>query len=90
MFLIVYDIADNKLRTSFAKFLNRYGKRIQLSVFEIENSNRILKNIQHEIKSTFEIKFSQADSVLIFNVPDDSCIAKYGYPMDDDKDLVIR
>jgi CRISPR-associated protein Cas2 len=32
--LIVYDIPDNKRRTKLAKFLEGYGRRTQLSVFE--------------------------------------------------------
>lgn len=90
MFLIVYDIENDRLRTKFANFLKRFGRRVQLSVFEIENSNRILQNIQLEINNTFEKRFGQADSVLIFNIPDNACIAKYGYPLNEDTDLVIR
>ena len=90
MFLIVYDIENDKLRTRFAKFLTRFGVRMQLSVFKIENSPRILNNIQLEIRNSFEKEFGQADSVLIFQVPDQACVAKFGYPIDDDTDLVIR
>ena len=90
MYLIVYDIEDNRLRTKFANFLKRFGKRVQMSVFEIENSNRILQNIQLEISNSFEKRFGQADSVLVFNIPDNACIAKYGYPLNEDTDLVIR
>jgi CRISPR-associated protein Cas2 len=32
--LVVYDIPNNKRRTKLAKFLEGYGRRIQLSVFE--------------------------------------------------------
>jgi CRISPR-associated protein Cas2 len=32
--LIVYDIPDDKRRNKLAKFLEGYGRRIQLSVFE--------------------------------------------------------
>ena len=90
MYLIVYDIENDRLRTRFAKFLTRFGIRVQYSVFQIENSPRILDNIQLEIKETFEKDFGQADSVLIFQIPDQACIAKYGYPIDDETDLVIR
>ena len=43
MIIISYDIADNKLRTKFSKFIKKYGHRIQYSVFEIDNSKTILK-----------------------------------------------
>lgn len=89
MFLVMYDIAEDKLRTKFSKFLTRYGIRLQFSVFKIENSDRILENIKIKIKNQFEPKFGQGDSVLIFQIPDKSCIAKFGYPLNEETDLVI-
>ena len=38
-------ISNDKLRISFAKYLSRFGHRIQYSVFEIDNSKRIVDNI---------------------------------------------
>ncbi len=90
MFLIVYDINNDKLRTHFAKFLKKFGVRVQYSVFQIENSARILENIRAEITGKFEKSFDQSDSVLIYEVPDDACVAKFGYPIDEESDLVIR
>ncbi len=90
MFLVMYDIENDKLRTKFAKFLTQYGIRIQFSVFKIENSNRILDNIKVNIQHRFEPKFKQSDSVLIFQIPDTACIAKFGYSVDDEGDLIIR
>lgn len=90
MYLVVYDIQSDKLRTKFAKFLEQYGVRIQYSVFSVVNSPRILANIMVEIANRFEKRFSQGDSVLIYQIPDNSCVAKFGYHIDDDSDLVIR
>ena len=45
MVIVSYDISNDKLRTSFAKYLSRFGHRIQHSVFEIDNSKRIVDNI---------------------------------------------
>ena len=90
VYLIVYDIQSDKLRTKFAKFLERYGSRIQYSVFSVINSPRTLANIKIEITNQFERRFSQGDSVMIYQIPDNACVAKFGYPVDDDSDLVIR
>ena len=90
MYLVVYDIQSDKLRTQFAKFLERYGIRMQYSVFSIVNSPRMLANIKVEITSHFEKRFTHGDSVLVYHVQDDACIAKFGYPVDDDSDLIIR
>ena len=42
MILVSYDIADDKLRTQFSKFLRKYGNRMQFSVYKIQNSKRLL------------------------------------------------
>ncbi len=89
MLLVVYDIKKDKTRTRFAKFLKRFGRRLQYSVFEVKNSPRILSNISSEIETVYEHQFTQGDSVLIFNVGDQSCIGRYGYPVNEQDDLVI-
>ena len=89
MFLIVYDIQNDKLRTRFAKFLKQFGRRVQYSVFEITNSPRILANVRTEITTRYEKHFSQSDSVLIFNIPDNACIGRFGYPLNEETDLII-
>ena len=89
MFLVLYDIQSDRLRTRFAKFLEKYGRRIQYSVFEVKNSQRILKNIEIEINTYFGKRFSQGDNVLIFQVGDDACIRRFGYPVNEENDLII-
>lgn len=89
MFLVVYDIASDKLRTRFSKFLTKYGRRLQFSVFEISNSPRVLENIRTEIKASFEKKFTQGDSILIINVPDNAVIDRFGYAVNEETDLLF-
>jgi CRISPR-associated protein Cas2 len=89
MLLVVYDIHSDKLRTQFAKFLKQFGRRIQYSVFEIKNSPRIIRNIKAEIDITYDKKFDQGDSVLVFDIPDNSNIMRFGYPVNEEKDLLI-
>ena len=57
MLLISYDIANDKIRTKFAKFIKKYGRRIQYSVYEIFNSDRVIGNIMAEIEASFEPYF---------------------------------
>lgn len=89
MILVVYDISSDKLRTRFSKFLCRYGRRLQYSVFEIYNSKRILDNVKVEIETKFQKKFEQSDSVLIMTVPDDAVTARYGYAKNEETDLLF-
>lgn len=89
MIIISYDISDDKLRTRFSKFLGRFGHRIQYSVFEIDNSEKILNNIVTEIKNHFEKKFSQSDSVYIFQMSSSCKVTRYGYAKNEEKSLLI-
>ena len=59
MVIVSYDISDDKLRTKFSKYLFRFGHRIQYSVFEIDNSKRIIDNIVNDLTNNFEKSYSQ-------------------------------
>ena len=89
MLLVTYDIADDKLRTSFSKFLSKYGRRLQFSVFEINNSDRMLRLLVLEITKNYERVFSEEDSVIIFDIGDDGKKHCFGYAKHDDKDLLM-
>ena len=68
MVVVSYDISNDKLRTKFAKYLSRFGHRLQYSVFEIDNSEKIVNNIVNDLKNKYEKSFSQEDSVIIFKL----------------------
>lgn len=89
MLLVSYDISDDKLRTSFSKYLSKFGGRLQYSVFEIKNSDRVLDNITAHISLYYEKKFSQSDSVLIFHMSKQCKIIRFGYAKNDETDLLI-
>ncbi len=89
MLIVVYDIQSDRLRSNFAKFLKQFGRRIQYSVFEIRNSPRIIANIQVEVESKYKKKFTQGDSVLVFDIPDSANILRFGYPVNEETDLLI-
>lgn len=89
MIIVSYDISDDKLRTKFATFLSKHGYRLQYSIFQIKNSNRILAIVAAEIKNRFEKKFSQTDSVIIFDLSEQCKITRYGYAKNDDEELVV-
>lgn len=89
MIIVSYDISNDKIRTRFAKFLSKYGFRLQYSTFQIRNSKRILALISSEIKNRFEKYFDQTDSVIIFNLSEQCKITHYGYAKNDEEDLII-
>lgn len=89
MIVVSYDISDDKLRTRFSKYLSKFGHRLQYSVFEIDNSPRIIDNIITDIKNKFEKKFTQQDSVIIFKMSSSCEIFRFGYAENDEKDFFI-
>ena len=89
MVIISYDIADDKLRRSFSKYITRFGYRLQYSVYEINNSSKILDNIVNKIENKYEKQFAQTDSVLIFKTSANCEIKRFGYAKNDQKDIII-
>ena len=89
MIIISYDISDDKKRAKFSKYLCRFGHRIQYSVFEIDNSERILNNIMTDIENRYLKMFDQSDSVYIFNLSASCKVKRYGYAANEDKNYKI-
>lgn len=89
MIIVSYDISDDKLRTKFSKYLLKFGHRLQYSVFEIDNSRRILDNIISDLKNQFEKRFTQSDSVIIFKLSSSCEVLRFGYARNDESDFMI-
>lgn len=89
MLIVSYDISDNKLRAKFAKTLVKQGGiRLQYSVFEFNNTNRVLQNLKVRIEKYYGKKFDAKDSVLIFETDEQKAI-KYGNAIHRDQDLLF-
>lgn len=89
MIIVSYDISDDKKRTKFSKYLEKFGHRIQYSVFEIDNSERILNNMRADIENRFMKQFGQEDSVYIFKLSASCEVSRYGYAKNEENDLQI-
>lgn len=88
MLLISYDIKDDKLRTSFSKMLTKNGAvRLQYSVYEVNNTDRVLNNLRIMIDDMFAKQFDGGDSVIIFDVSTVK-LKKYGNAIHRDTDIV--
>jgi len=88
MIIVSYDIKNNKIRTKFAKMLRSQGAiRLQFSVYEVNNTQRIIDNIKVQIVERFSKLFTGADSVLIFDAPN-AKIQKFGNAIHRDMDVV--
>ncbi len=88
MIIISYDIKDDKLRTRFSKMLRSNGAiRLQFSVYEVNNTQRIIDNIKSKIETKYSKLFGGADSVIIFEAPN-AKVQKYGNAIHRDVDIV--
>ena len=89
MLLVSYDISNDKVRTKFAKFLSKFGFRLQYSVFEIDNSEAVLKNIETEIENIYVKSFTEEDSVIIFDMLATCKKTCYGYAKNEETDVFV-
>lgn len=88
MIIVSYDIKDDKIRTNFAKMLRSQGAiRLQFSVYEVNNTQRVIDNIKLNIVHKFSKLFTGADSVMIFDAPN-AKVEKFGNAIHRDQDVV--
>lgn len=62
---------------------------LQYSVYEIENSDRILNNIMTDLNNKWIKLFDQTDSVYVFKLSTTCDILKYGFAKNENEDLLI-
>ncbi len=90
MIIVSYDFTNDKKRAKFAKFLKQYGYKLQYSVYQIKNSQRILNNILEEIELVYKKTFNDTDSILIFSLCE-GCqkkIKRYGSAKHYEEDVI--
>lgn len=75
------------MRSRFSKMLKKNGAiRLQFSVYELQNTKRIIDNLLAKIKA-YSKHFTPDDSVVIFNVDSDN-ITKFGNAIHRDQPIV--
>lgn len=89
MIIVSYDISDDKKRAKFNKYIRKFGHMLQYSVYEIDNSEKILNNIVADLSNKWLKQFDQCDSVYIFQMSNSCKIMKYGFAKNEDTDLLI-
>ena len=63
-YVLVYDIADNKLRTRLAKVVEGYGVRVQKSAFECRLTRGMKERLWQEL-GKFEL--GETDAVALYS-----------------------
>jgi CRISPR-associated protein Cas2 len=87
MIIICYDIHNTKTRTKLSKYLEKFGRRIQFSIFEIDLHYSRTNEIEEFIKSNFRPKLKNNDSIIImpFSKSDQARITRYGAKIQEPK-----
>lgn len=89
MLIVSYDIEDDKLRGRFSRQLTKSGAiRLQYSVYEINNTKRVIDNLKLMVQKEFAPRFGGGDSVVIFDIGSAE-IVKFGNAIHRDKDVVF-
>ena len=90
MLIVSYDFENDKTRAKFARFLEKYGNRIQYSVWQVKDSQRVLQNILTEVELKYKKEFTDGDSIYIFHTCKscDGKIKRYGYAKHEESDLI--
>lgn len=71
LYLIAYDIEDNKVRTQIAKYLIRKGcMRIQKSLY-LAKSSRVTYNEIHDALRDINAMYNNHDSIIVLPVPEE-------------------
>jgi CRISPR-associated protein Cas2 len=91
MLIVSYDFENDRVRTRFSKFLKKFGRKIQYSVYEIRNSDRVLRNILDEVELNYKKSFKKSDSVVILPICE-GCkkkVIRFGYAENDEKEVLV-
>lgn len=91
MLIVSYDFEENGPRTRFSKFLKKFGRKLQYSVFEVKHSMRVLQNILSEVELKYRKQFRNADSIIITPLCE-ACqkkVVRYGYAVNEEKDVIV-
>jgi CRISPR-associated protein Cas2 len=67
MYLIAYDIKNDRIRNKISTILEDFGDRVQYSLFELNVDNITVERIKSRIKKLINV---ENDSVKIYFLPD--------------------
>ncbi len=89
LYFIMYDIENNKVRTSVAKYLEKNGcLRVQKSIFFAETERNVFNKIHSDLKHIQEL-YDNNDSIFLVPVSTDQVRAMKIIGQNIDFDLII-
>lgn len=75
IYLVCFDVSDDRQRRKVVKVLEEFGRRIQFSVFELEMNPADYLNLKTSLK---KLQLDRDDKCFIFPI-DDKCINRAFY-----------
>jgi len=66
-FVVAYDIASDKKRNKLSSLLDRYGKRVQYSLYEIEINKAKLESLLWQIQKQ-KLFDKETDSIRFYDI----------------------
>ena len=85
MFLLVcYDISDERRLRQIAKIMQRFGDRVQKSVFECHLEPRQYTQMRHKVQAVMD---ASEDSVRVYPLCQKCCQARQAYGQGEVSDL---
>ncbi len=66
LYIICYDIEEDKLRNRVSRILQGFGRRVQKSVFECELDDKSLQRLKKQLEKSF--KAGPEDSIRIYQI----------------------
>lgn len=83
--LIIYDIADNKVRLKLSKLLLGYGFRIQKSAFEAVISKQKYKKLLERLPAYT----SSSDSIRVYKIIGKGQVVSFGRAAENENEEII-
>ena len=66
MYIICYDIENDKIRRRISVILQGFGQRVQKSVFECELDEKALQRLKNQLEKSFDA--GEEDSIRIYQI----------------------
>lgn len=83
--LVIYDTPDNKRRYKIVKFLEKFGRRVQKSAFEMVIDNCTYKKLLSMLPRYIE----KEDNVRVYKLPLNGEVTAWGSDKTEAEDVII-
>ena len=83
--LVIYDVTDNKRRYKLVKFLEKFGKRVQKSAFEMVLDNSTYTRLMNSLPHYIEVE----DNLRVYRLPLNGEVTAWGSDLTENEEVII-